>query len=177
MDLSTNPALCVLRTKTINNCSIYHVNLDKCFLCKDNFQLSPDELECWDLTTTVTNCQVMSNATTCSKCKTGFYLDNNACTAIANAECFENTVDNASCLIYKKIPFIKKFNCTIATTITHCMTYTDTGACSKCDDGYYLYLDSASVTKCIQNTFDPSTNLADPGKCKIFYYNTVAAAD
>jgi len=109
-------------------------------------------------TTSVKNCNSYSSATACSSCEEGYYLNNNACTAISIANCDVAATDRTKCLVCDngKIPHATTGGCTDGTACTlancdRCLTAT---TCADCKTKFTLISPTSATTPgtCVAET-------------------------
>lgn len=83
---------------TIPGCLAYHSTLpQRCVTCAASSVLFTFLNACAPVFANITNCALFSNPSTCQVCNTGFFLSNNACTAITIANCV-NATSSTNCI-------------------------------------------------------------------------------
>lgn len=114
--------------------------------------------------TTLTNCQVLTQAGLCTQCVQGYYLDQNTAKCLAVPT--NNTI--ANCAAYSPAYacngcgdgfYISNGACVQANvTVANCQRYSANGVCSLCASGYVQSLDTltcvaASASNCLAYSF------------------------
>lgn len=113
---------------------------------------------CTKPTTTVSNCDNYTNATTCRACKHGYNLVNNACVAITITDCgayVSGSTTTCSLCLNKKLVSSDNTACSGSCTLANCDVCTSNTVCAKCSSGY-----SILNSTCIANTADSLKNCA-----------------
>ena len=137
---------CVQRTN-IPRCAVRKPTLDECQTCDDTSYLSSDAKSCILKPSGIFGCSTYSNATTCTACKPGQYLANNACvgvtTVISGCATYSSATVCSSCNPGNAL----SNNTCVAATALNCTTYNSPSACATCPAGHVLST-SNSVTSC-----------------------------
>ena len=141
---------------------------DLCSSCYQTY-LNTDKV-CTAPTTAVTNCHNYSNATTCSSCKIGYNLINNACTAPGLTDCLSSTGTGTAevCLVCKDtyVPTAGKCDKATACSDSNCALCRVVGTvqtCGICKDDY-LFL-SLTATTCSKENVDDCLRENGSKKC------------
>jgi hypothetical protein len=142
---------CVARVNQPAKCSAYTVTDDTCTRCDNTSYLSSTSKECVDYPKGILGCRTYSNATTCTACKDGRYLSNNACpkvtTAITNCFYYSSNTTCSTC----NTGYALINNACVKATANNCATYTSDTVCASCPSGFVLQT-SNSITSCVSLT-------------------------
>ena len=141
-----NGRACKRVTHIIHNCEVYR-SADECEHCADSI-VSNDRRSCLDFPTTEPECMFYSSETRCVECLDGYYLEPNY--FVLNISSMYETLIRA--FFDYQITYNSTFNftqCQKISDITHCAYVNQNGTCNRCEDGYYLDIDTK--TQCLQN--------------------------
>lgn len=142
---------CVVRVYQPAKCSLYDLDDDICLKCDNTSYLSTNKRICVDYPKGILGCRTYSNATTCTACKEGRYLNANFCpkvpTAIANCQFYSSSNSCSLCATN----YVLINNICVKAIAANCTTYTSETVCSGCPQGYILKTES-NVTNCVAFT-------------------------
>lgn len=182
----SNSVTCVKVSVAVNHCIQYNMYGD-CVACKSSFFWDFEEKKCQYVSEPLANCLTMSSASTCARCASGYFLNNqNTCTAAVSPKCiFHSNIDCVACQpgyylnptfqataeLYKTELFIFKLNLLkvpsskegqnimcFKNTIANCLQQTNINLCFKCQSGYFLSPDKA---QCVKNPPPAINNCKD----------------
>ena len=141
----------------VYQCSRYST-LTTCIQCNNGFHLFLST-RCV-INTVITNCSTYSTTTattTCTICRTGFYVSNNVCQARVNSanitNCKTYTSNNDTCAECNTNYVLTDDKRLCLSAVSSCATYASSTylstalTCASCNNGFYLVTEN-SVTRC-----------------------------
>ena len=159
----------------IGNCEIYQTKEDKCQTCLENNVLSDDATFCGSV---ISNCEtyvlsqnrrllfpssrfLQTKSLNCSICKTGFFLENNACPQQNLGNCQEYETNKNQCKTCQVGFFLTgTFSCETQ-NLQNCSEFTlNKNECSKCENLFYLSsttCEPVSIQNCLRNVLNTNS--------------------
>ena len=132
------PNVCQPRLGKINDCLSYSDT--GCNLCNPSTFWHATSGTCRRVTTVIANCKLYSDATTCTSCEAGFFLDTNTCIRIqptrAITGCEVMASPNTCYACTNLVPSKDgRFCLPVITPITNCLQYRSETECFKASSG------------------------------------------
>ena len=131
---SSETGKCEVRKVSPPKCLSYSLTSDTCTECNNTSYLFNNNTECKDNPSGILSCFIYKDEFTCDKCRSGYYLKENACIKVDPIidDCLHYTSEIvcAEC----KPGFIRKNNQCFQTTATGCATFLDIAKCKTCFD-------------------------------------------
>lgn len=152
---------CIGRRVT-TGCRSYVATDDKCTACLSNFYLNEQGV-CLAFIVGITNCDVYSDSTNCSRCRSGYFLSDNTCTVVDAATLIERCIhySNATTCSVCDSGYVLTGNTCTQSIAQNCNTYVDVNNCSSCPTGYYLSFNaSTQVTSCLEGNLANCAEIA-----------------
>jgi hypothetical protein len=126
---------------------VSHDGNGKCIKCNSGFGVHPEYGTCQEITPTIDHCLIFSSSSTCSKCKSQFYLSSSTkCKPISPIEScleYDSSADRTSCSKCIDSHFLKTDNvCSprvLSLNLSHCIETSIThDKCQTCSSGYHI---------------------------------------
>lgn len=154
--LKSNACVPVSTDKVVANCLSYGDSESRCVQCKPGYLLSGRSC----VAGSVENCAVLTSATKCSTCLSGFYLSaaGASCLSLPDPSC--EAIADGACVSCPPERVPSGLTCATATTpIEGCLLYSSSSACKRCISGTALSPDGSTCSKELSEFIDP--NCAD----------------
>ena len=142
-----------LNSTPVDKCKIYSNTVDECAVCEDGNYLATGT-ECRRNPSGLFKCIQYKDETTCIKCDTGFFLQNNSCqkSMVTIDNCI-NYFEEGKCNECNSNYFILDNAC-IEKVETSCLEWKDSQNCLDCPQNYILSTNSDSNKVCLESGLD-----------------------
>ena len=123
---------------SLNNCAALKMDKDECKYCNHGYHLDSNK-DCVRITEGILGCKEYKSASTCIKCKTGYYMKNGICKFYGNSIEGCITYNNKGCEECDNSNFILDDNkCVKTQKLNNCISYIERNKCGECDNVTYL---------------------------------------